>query len=231
MFAVLSGLLLSTLIALPRIWLDSIKLPTKLASTSELTQGESHPSPKSDLVPTSAFISPFSNSAPTKLTFSLFPPEKTYSQYSPPASGLTVNLAPAALRLSAHPAGKSTSPPESAPIGISQLLLSVSKTLTMLMPSNFLSVPTLTSSSRLIKSVKTNSLSLSPEFRLSHAAISAMLFSFPADAASARVSLSLFSSVIFPRSQSPRFLKISTISSRSRSKISFSSAIIKFSAV
>ena len=55
---VLAGLALSSLIALPRIWLVSIKEPTLLASTKEFTTGASQPSPNKARVPMSNWMSP-----------------------------------------------------------------------------------------------------------------------------------------------------------------------------
>ena len=69
--ATLFGFFRSILMALPRIWLESIKLPTKLARISVFMQGESQPSPSNDLVPMMMLIMPFSKSLATKSTLSL----------------------------------------------------------------------------------------------------------------------------------------------------------------
>ena len=79
MLAVLFGSFLNTRIALPLIWFDNIKLPTKLAIIREFIQGESHPSPSRDFVPTISEIFPSSNNLPTIATFSLLLSEKLYS--------------------------------------------------------------------------------------------------------------------------------------------------------
>ena len=76
--ATLLGLFLSILIALPLIWLESMKLPTKLARIKVFMHGESQPSPKRALVPTMMLMIPFSNSEETTSTLSLFFKEEKF---------------------------------------------------------------------------------------------------------------------------------------------------------
>ncbi len=230
MSATFSGLFLSVLIALPRIWFDSIKLPTKLARIRVFMQGESQPSPRSDLVPTSAQISPLSKSAPTAATFSLFPPRMLNSAYSVFSIGLKLQLTPIYAKVSAHLTGKRTRLPDTAPHPYGQFLRKVSNTLTIFTSSNFLSLPISERLSFLIKSHSTKSRSPSFNCLLSSLVISAIDESLPDDEISFFFNLSFKVITILPRSKSCLSLNIKAIFPRLFSSSSFSSEIKKLSA-
>ena len=92
MFEALSGSFLSVRIALPRIWFDSMKLPTKLARISEFMHGESQPSPSRDFVPISILKSPCENASVTSATLFLLEPDTFTLLYSGAAVGAEVKL-------------------------------------------------------------------------------------------------------------------------------------------